>query len=187
MKRGHKILIIALAALLAVAVGVFLFLQGKRTEIYVTNAQLQQQLAERFPIERNIFLLLQWRLANPSLKFLPERQRVGLGLDLHLNLRVEGQKKDLGGRVEVETALRYDDTRGAFFLVDPIITKLAVRGIPEEHVMRVQENLRERLAEHFSQRPAYTLNRLDMKQGAARLVLRDVRIEQDEIIIVLGV
>ena len=168
----------ALAALLAVAVGVFVFLHGKRTEIHVTNAQLQQQLSERFPVERSIFLLLQWQLANPSLAFLPERQRVALGLDLQLNLRVEGQKKDLGGRVEVETALRYDDTLGAFFLVDPLITKLAVGGVPEEYVVRLQENLREKLAEHFSQRPVYTLNPLDMKQGAARVVLRDVRIEQ---------
>lgn len=186
MKRGHKILIIGLGALLAVAAGAFVFLHGKRTEIRVSNAQLQQQLAQTFPVERSIFLLLQWQLANPSLQFLPERQRLGLGLDLHLNLRVEGQKKDLGGRVEVETALRYDDTRGAFFLVDPVITKLAVRGVPEEYVLRVQENLREKLAEIFNRRPIYSLNSLDMKQGAARLVLRDVRIEQDEISIVLG-
>lgn len=187
MKPVHRVLIIALVAVLTVAVGAFAFLHGKRTQIHITNAQMQEQLASRFPIERSILLFIQWRLANPSLIFLPERQRIGLGLDLQLNLRVDGQGRDLGGRVEVETALRYDDARGAFFLVDPVITKLAVRGIPEAHVMRVQQSLRERLAELFSQRPVYTLNPRDVKQGAARLVLRDVRIEQDEIVIVLGV
>lgn len=185
MKRHHKVLAIVLVALLALVVSGFVFLHGKRTQVRITNAQLQQQLAERFPVERSILLLLQWRLANPSLVFLPEQQRIGLGLDLHLNLRVEGE--DLGGRVELETALRYDDAQGAFFLVEPSITKLAVRGVPESYVMRLQENLRKTLDEYFSQRPIYTLDPRDMKQGAARLILRDVRIERDEIIVVLGV
>ncbi len=76
MKRGHKILIIGLGALLAVAAGAFVFLHGKRTEIRVSNAQLQQQLAQTFPVERSIFLLLQWQLANPLKSMYFECRRI---------------------------------------------------------------------------------------------------------------
>ncbi len=40
-----------------------------------------------------------------------------VGLDARLNARLDGQRNDLGGRIEVETSLRYDVERGAFFLV----------------------------------------------------------------------
>ena len=86
----------------------------------------------------------------------------------------------------METALRYDTGRGAFFLVDPVITRLAIDGIPEAHVMRVQTSVRGVLAEMFAQVPVYTLRQADLFQDTARRVLEEVRIEDESIVVVLG-
>lgn len=186
MSRTRIGLIAGIVLLVALVAGVAVYLHGKRMTVRITQAQIREQLATRFPIERTVLLLLRWRLEDPQVTFLPERQRVLVGLDARLNARLEGQREDLGGRIEVETALRYDVERGAFFLVEPVITKLAIDGIPEAHVMRVQDSVRGLVAETFAQRPVYTLRRADLAQGAARMVLKDVRIEDEAIVVVLG-
>ena len=186
MRRGAIIVIAALLALVLAAAAALFYLHGKRADIRITQAQLREQLATGFPMERTALLLLRWTLSNPDIQFQPGRQRIALGLDAHLNARLDGQRADLGGRIEVETALRYDAGRGAFFLVDPVITRLAIDGIPQAQVMRVQNSLRSLRAEAFAQYPVYTLRRDDVAQGAARLVLRDVRIEDDAIVARIG-
>ena len=186
MSRARIGLIAGAALLIALLAGVAVYLHGKRFTVRITQAQISEQLATRFPIERTVLLLLRWRLTDPQVTFLPERQRVVVGLDAHLNARLDGQRDDLGGRIEVETALRYDPERGAFFLVDPVITKLAIEGIPEAHVMRVQDSARSLLIEAFNQFPVHTLRRADLAQGTARKVLKDVRIEDEAIVVVLG-
>ena len=186
MSRGRIGLIAGLALLAAVCIAFALYLHGKSLTLRITEPQMREQLAMRFPIERTSLLLLRWRLTNPQVSFLPQRQRVVLGLDARLNARLDGQRDDLGGRIEVETALRYDTGRGAFFLIDPVITRLAIDGIPEAHVMRVQTSVRGVLAEMFAQVPVYTLRQADLFQDTARRVLEEVRIEDESIVVVLG-
>lgn len=183
MKRA--MILAGLAALLLAAATVW-WLKGRSLEVRVTEPQLRAQLAERFPVERTVLLLLRWRLADPSLEFLPQRQRVAVGIDARLNLKLEGGRSDLGGRIELETGVRYDEARGALFLVDPVITRLVIDGLPERHAQRATDSVRELLAEIFSQKPVYTLDRTDLKQGSARLLLRELRIEDDAVVVRLG-
>lgn len=186
MSRTRIGLFAGIALLLALLAGVALYLHGKRLTLRIGEAQIREQLATRFPIERTSLLLLRWTLSDPQVSFLAQRQRVLVGLDARLNTRLDGQRENLGGRIEVETALRYDTQRGAFFLVDPVVTRLAIEGIPEAHVMRVQNSARSLLAEAFAQFPVYTLRRDDLAQGAARQVLQEVRVEDDAIVVVFG-
>lgn len=171
---------------LLVAGGTVWWVKGKSTDIRVTHAQIQEQLAKRFPMQRTVLLLLNWRLENPTLAFIAQRQRVEVGIDVRLNLRIEGGRSDLGGRVEVETGVRYDDARGALFLVDPLITHLTIDGLPAQHLQRATDSLHDLLTDILHQHPVYTLKPLDLKQGAARLLLREVRIEDDAVVVRLG-
>ncbi len=186
MSRARIGLVAGIVLLAALLAALALYLHGKRLSVRITEAQIREQLATRFPMERTSLLLLRWTLSDPQVTFLPRRQRVVVGLDARLDARLDGQRDTLGGRIEVETALRYDAGRGAFFLVDPVVTGLAIDGIPEAHVMRVQNSARGLLAEAFGQFPVYTLRRADLVQGTARRVLQDVRIEDDAIVAELG-
>lgn len=186
MSRARIGLIAGLVLLFVVLGGLALYLHGKRLSVRITEAQIHEQLASRFPVERTSLLLLRWTLSDPQVTFLPQRQRVLVALDARLDARLEGRREKLGGRIEVETALRYDAERGAFFLVDPVVTKLSIDGVPEAHLMRVQNSARGLLAEAFAQYPVYTLRRDDLAQGAARAVLKEVRIEDDAIVVAMG-
>ncbi len=173
---------IVIALVLLVGAGLFAWVQAKRGEFHVSEARLQAHVSRQFPLERNMLLLLRWRLSRPALHLLPQRQRVALGLDVHLSARLEGQSVDLGGRVEVEAGLRADAARHAVFLVDPVITRLVLAGIPESQLLRVQDSLRSLLSEWFARNPIHALP-APRSGTAVRPVRYELHIEADEIVV----
>lgn len=175
---------IVIALVLLVGAGLFAWVQAKRGEFHVSEARLQAHVSRQFPLERNmlLLLLLRWRLSRPALHLLPQRQRVALGLDVHLSARLEGQSVDLGGRVEVEAGLRADAARHAVFLVDPVIVQLVLAGIPESQLLRVQDSLRSLLSEWFARNPIHALP-ASRFGTAVRPARYELHIEADEIVV----
>lgn len=181
----------AIAVALVVAAlllgGLTLWLRGEHTTVRIGQAQLRAELDTHFPIERPVFLLLNYRLSQPRLTLLPQTSRVALGFSIGLNARLDGQRAKLQGSIDAETGLRYDDAAGALYLIDPVITDLALEGVPEKHLSRVQDGARLVLAEVFARYPAYTLDKADLRQRAVKLALRDLRVEGDAVVLELGV
>ena len=97
-----------------------------------------------------------------------------------------GSVGPLGGSVDVSGGVRYDSGRGAFFLTEPVIERVAVQGIPEKYAGKAREALTMALAAYYAERPIYTLNATDARQAAGRLVLRKVDIENRELVVTLG-
>ncbi len=187
IRRPAVALALGLASAALLLGGLALWLHGERTTVRIGQAQLRAELDKRFPIERPVFLLLNYRLFEPRLTLLPQTGRVALGLSIGLNARLDGERTRLQGSIDVETGLRYDDAAGALYLIDPVITDLALDGVPEKHLSRVQDGARLVLAEAFARYPAYTLDRSDLRQRAVKLALRDLRVESDAVVLELGV
>ncbi len=187
MRRPSVVVALVLVFAALLLGGIALWLRGEQTIVRIGQAQLRAELDKRFPIERPVFLLLNYRLSEPRLTLLPQTGRVSLGLSIGLNARLDGERTKLQGSLEVETGLRYDDAAGALFLVDPVITDLALDGVPEKHLSRVQDGARLVLAEVFSRYPVYTLDHNDPRQQAVKLALRDLRVENDAVVLELRV
>ncbi len=183
MRRAPLLAVFA-AALLAVAAWWF---SHHATEIRIPRTQLRAQLGERFPVERTAFLLLHWRLEGPALTLLPQRQRVAIGIDARLlGFRLENGRRDLGGRIDLESGLRYDEARGALFLSDPILTRLSIDGLPAAHAQRAAESLRGLLDEALTRQPLLVLKPAAPAPGASRPRLRELRVEADAVVVRLG-
>ena len=108
------------------------------------------------------------------------------GLDVLLNIHVNGQPMPLGGTVDVSGGVRYDPNQGAFFLAEPRIDALRIQGIPDRYTAKVSAVIADALGDFYRERPVYTLSRADAKQAAARLVLKDVRVSRKTLIVTLG-
>lgn len=186
-RRSAIILALVLLSVAVLIGGTALWLGGERATVRIGQAQLRAEMDKRFPVERPVFLLLNYRLSDPRLTLLPDTSRVALGLSIGLNARLDGERSNLQGSIDVETGLRYDAAAGALFLVDPVITDLELDGVPERHLSRVHDGARLVLAELFSRYPAYTLDRGDLRQQAVKLVLRSLRVEGDAVVLELGV
>jgi hypothetical protein len=114
-------------------------------------------------------------------------RRARAGLDVIFNITLDNNPKPLGGTVDVSGGIRYLAEKGQLFLTDPVVEGLAVQGIPQHHTDRANMALTKALAEFYEKHPIYTLHAADAKQAAARMILKDVAVENSELVVTLGI
>jgi hypothetical protein len=132
-------------------------------------------------------LILGVTLQQPRITLHDGSERVALGVDVVLNIRAGEQPQPLGGRIDIESAIRYESGAGQFFLTDPEIRRLDVQGIPDKYTAKVQELVRTELGNQFARYPVYTLSLANAKTATARLILRRVEIDHGVLVLTLGV
>jgi hypothetical protein len=186
MKHLKPVLLVVVALLVVGAAGAYWYVAGRTHVIAIPEAELRDKLAERMPFTRTYALLLQVTLDNARVALVEGSDRVDAGVDLLLNIRVGRQPLNLGGSVDLSGGIAYRADGGQFFLVDPRIERLDVQGVPEKHREKVRDALTRALAEYFATRPLHTLKTTDLKQAAARMLLKDVVVADRQLVITLG-
>jgi hypothetical protein len=92
----------------------------------------------------------------------------------------------LGGTIDASGEIKYVQATGEFFLTDPVIERLAVQGIPDAYAGKVSSALTKAVAAYYADHPIYSLRATDAKHAAARLVLKNVVVENHELVVTLG-
>lgn len=181
---GKKLTWSLLALLALVGAGAIWYLAGKTFEIRISQAQLEQKLAERLPLTQR-YPLVSVTLAQPRVHLNEDSERVDFGLNMAMSMNAGGAQI-LSADIDVSAGLRYDAERGAIFLAEPVMDKLVVKGLDERRTAMAQLALETAMASYLVQQPVYTLNASDMKQRAARMAVRDIRVENGTVVVLLG-
>jgi hypothetical protein len=118
--------------------------------ISLSQAELQSLLERQFPRQQRVMELLDVSLTKPSLRLVPERNRLATALDLAATERLSG--RSLRGSLAIEHALRFEPSdatvRLANVKVDAIQLELA--GTPlSGQAARLGGLLAERLLDDF--------------------------------------
>lgn len=181
---GKKLVWSLLVFLALVGTGVIWYLAGKTYEIRISQAQLEQKLAERLPLTQR-YPLVSVTLAQPRVHLNEDSDRVDFGLNMSLTMNVSGSQI-ASADIDVSAGLRYDAERGAIFLAEPVMDKLVVQGLDERRTAMAQLALETAMASYLVQQPVYTLNASDMKQRAARMAVRDIKVKNGGVLVLLG-
>ena len=185
--RSWIIAILALLVLLGLAFGTYLYFQGREYRYRFSEQFIQEKLAERLPMTKTYLAIFQVTLDQARVFLKEGEDRIHAGVDITLNLRINNASQPLGGSVDLSGGINYVAEEGSFFLIDPVIERLAVQGLPEKYLPQIQAVLTKALTEFYAGRPLYTLNMEDKKQWAARLVLKQVIVEDRELVVTLGI
>jgi hypothetical protein len=186
MKKWTLGLIVALIVLAGAGFGAYSYFSGKRYVLTFTEEQLHQKLAAKLPVTKTYFLIFQITLDNPRLALEEGSHRINTGLDVILNITVGNESKPLGGSVDVSGEVTYRPESGEFFLVNPVVERFSVQGIPERFTAKVNEALTLALNEFYKTHPIYTLSTLDAKQAVAKMLLKDVAVRGKAVVVTLG-
>lgn len=186
-----KLRITTIAVLLTLLAGILVaggwwYFSGRRYVVVITQDRIDEVLRTKFPITKSYLLLFQVKYSNPHARMLPDSERVEIGLDAELNVRLGKEPKRLGGTVLATTGLSYRSDTYEFYLSDPQITQLSVQGVPPEVLEKVQMVTTALLGEYLPRHPVYTLEDETLKKQAVRLLLRDVQVRNREIHCTLG-
>jgi hypothetical protein len=173
---------------LALATGcVLIYFKGKRYEVVITQDKIDSSLAERFPVTKKYLLILSITYSNPQVTLLENEDRVQVGLDATLSIRIDGESKDLGGTAVVSSGIRYDSETQEFFLDDAEFTKLEIAGVPDKWLTKVSDFASKAAKEFIETRPVYRLQAKDSKTAAAKMLLKGFEVREKAIYVTLGI
>jgi hypothetical protein len=141
--RGLAVAVTALVALLLAACA------GVPRSITLSEAELQAQLARRFPMQRSLFDSIDLQLSDPRLRVDAAASRLATELQLQASERRSG--RSLQGRLALDYGLRFEPADASIRLVQPRIDSLelatdaALAPRRAELVQRLGAALAERL------------------------------------------
>src|SRR5690606_7075968 len=75
----------------------FLYFKGKRYEVVITQETIDSVLTETFPASRDYLMIFSISYSNPRVSLLEDKDRVQVGLDITLNIRLNNEPRNLGG------------------------------------------------------------------------------------------
>lgn len=186
MQRRGRLVVSSLALLAAAGLIIFLLL-GKSYTIVLTEAEIQTKLDAAFPITRSYLGGVEVTLSNPR-AVLPEgSNRIIFTLTASVNLSLGKKKRTLHGTATVASGLRYDSKEHAFYLNEPKLEALEIQGIPVTHTKLVNKAASAVAKRHIESLRIYTLRRDELKQAAARVVLKELVARDGQLIIKLGI
>ena len=182
-----KNIIISITVLIILAVSVYIYFSGREFTVKITEAQLKEKLGEKLPLTKKYLFIFEVTLKNPRVSLTDGSKKIDVGLDFILNIKNNNKPKPYGGSIDVSCGVRYEDEKGQFFLTDPVVKNLEVQGIPEKYIDKVNKVLSLALTRYYETHPVYTLKTTDIKQAAAKIILKDIYINNKELIIKLGI
>lgn len=181
-----KVLSIAAIVIAVAIIGAFVYFKGKRYEVVIPQAKIDSAMSEKFPATKEYLFIFSITYSNPQVTLLEDEDRVQVGLDVTLNIRLNDEPKKLGGGATVTSGIRYDSERQEFFLDDAVFDRLEIQGVPEKWLEKVTEVASAAAKKFVQSRPVYRLEAKDAKTAAAKLLLKDFEVREQAIHVTLG-
>jgi len=186
MKRKLLLLVIGLTVALAIGIGFTLYaFWGERFEIVITEAELQGKIAEKFPITKKYLIIFEITYSDPIVHLDEGGDRIHVGLRAMTEFSLNN--KVFSGNGIVAGSLRYDQESGSFFLDRLSIESMDIAGFPEKYEKEVTVLSTSSLRSYYDNHPIYTLKSTDMKQRAARLILKSVVVRNKTLVVTMGI
>ena len=157
-----------------------------RYDYIITQKQIDDALKAKFPVTKNHLLLFRVTFSNPHVALLPDSNRIEIGLDAELNIKLPSESKKLSGTIVVSSGIGYKNDSKQFVLSSPVIDKLEIQGIPQQHIDKVTEFASNAAREYLQEFPIYTLTDKDAKTSLAKILLKDVQVKSSEIHVTIG-
>jgi len=163
-KPRRRLLAAALAAGIVALTGCA-DVAGPRT-VTLSEADLARLLEKRFPTERRVMEVIDFRVDRPQLRLLPETNRIATEFAVSAADKLFG--RSFAGRLALESALRYDEPSREVRLTQVRVNRLQFDGMPpqmQNTVSRLGSLLAEQLLDGLA---VYTFRQGDLDRGLQR-------------------
>lgn len=182
-------IVFGVALVLAFATAsLWLFFQGKRYEVRITEAQVQEKMQKAFPFSKNYLLFFKVGFENPRFKIDAETGRVHAGMDMKLDFLKNGEdQKPLAGKLDFNSKVIFNSETHAFYLSEPTLEQLSIPGLPDKWRERTEVFLTKVLTQYYRDQPVYVLTDKNLKTTTAKLLLKSLKVDGTTIVVELGV
>ena len=186
-----KKLKIAPILLVAVASIFFSCSGGLTKKITFSRDEIQAKVEPKFPLEKTSLLLLKVVLTNPNIILENGLDRIGLKTDVAIKLPNVGNlfgggDDPLKGQVHVQGDVEYVSSEGTFYFTKGVVKDIQVKSLPADFQEPVTKLVDAVLHDQLEKVPLMTLNEADLKEKAAKYLLRSVKISNGKLEALIG-
>jgi hypothetical protein len=154
-----------------------------RLTIHISQAEIQQRLDAAFPVRKDYGSLMEVTIAAPTITLDPISNRIIA--DLAISGATAFTHHRLVGSATIAGSLRYDAASSSFYLDQARLQHVQIdeggKAFTDRHGW-----LSTLLCRYLEERPIYVIQATSLPRSAARLVLKDVRIEAGSVVVTLG-
>ena len=181
-----RVFLLGIVAISMLVAGAFFWMSEKDFVFRFSEADLRERVDDRLPWSERYLFIFEVTVDNPRIDLVDGSDRVAGGVDLLLNIDFGNGDVPLAGAVDVIGGVEYQSKNGEFFLVDPEIENIRIQGVPDRFSNQANAAISLALSEFYRVRPIYSLDDTDASHLAARLVLKDVIVEDEHLVVTLG-
>ena len=185
-RRWPWVLVALGLGLLIAGVAGWYLLRGRTWQVFIERDQIQSAIDAKLPYEKDFLLVLNLRITALRVHLEEGSDRIGADADLGLNLQAGSAREPLGATARVDARLRYDQQRFCFFIVDPVVRRASLRGIPDRSTDLAVRYAQLGLQHLVDEVPVYTIRDDSLKRRLARAVVRDVAVRNGRVVVTLG-
>jgi hypothetical protein len=152
---------------------------GFQKDITVSRNEIQNKVDLKFPIEKDVII------AKANLKY-PEIYFKGNQIGMKLQYTGRFLKKPAEGQIDFHGPLIYKPEKGSFYFSRLEVVNFTVNKESLSNREKLQGIIESILNEFIGDIPVHRLNQRDFKERLAKLLLKKVRVENENLILTVG-
>ena len=185
-RRWPWVLVALGLGLLIAGVAGWHLVRGRTWQVFIERDQIQSAIDAKLPYDKDFLLVLNLRITALRVHLEEGSDRIGADADLGLNLQAGSAREPLGATARVDARLRYDQQRFCFYIVDPVVRRASLRGIPDRSTALAVRYAQLGLQHLVDEVPVYTIRDDSLQRRLARAVVRDVAVRNGRVVVTLG-
>jgi hypothetical protein len=149
-------------------------------DIQIPKTTIQEMVDKKFPFDKNV-VIARLTLDSPAVYF--KDKNIGMKLNYYGNFL----NKEIKGGIDFNGKITYRQKQGAFYLTDFNIVTITVSDANFSNEEKLKTTILKITNNYLDDYPVYRLDQTDFKQNIAKLLLRDLKIEGEELVITMGI
>lgn len=163
-------------------------LAGGKIRISINQQQIDAVLAEKFPKKKTYLKRFVVSYHNPRCELLQGNDRVRIAIDVTLTagLGLGPLEKDFHGNAIITCGLGYDPQHHRILLKDATFEKIHLPKVKEQYLTMLETSASLTATEFFGSIPVYQIKDIKPGEALAKMILKDLKISDQKLNIVLG-
>jgi hypothetical protein len=182
--RRHLLRLVGGAAALQISTAALAGFDFFLSEYSATRAELQAEMARRFPLQQRYAELFTVTLRDPQLGLDQANNRLGVTAQLKIASPLLGPA-GVEGVVSVSSALRYDAPVRAVRLVQPRAERIEIQGVSGRDAERLQQIGAVVAKELMRDHALHAFDPKDLTVGSKVYEIGDITVQQDRVTVQL--
>jgi hypothetical protein len=156
---------------------------GSGITLHLSAAEIQQSLQKRLPFTKE-YRLATIIIKDAVVKLSEGSDRVGVQAMATFRLPLVGE---VDGDAMLDGEINYVPSSGEFYLVHPQVREINIPKLPAVARPKVEELIAKGAEFYLSVVPVYRLKPENTKQSLAKLFLKSVKVQNGQLVLVLGI